>query len=92
MLELGSYAKKLHELVGEEVIKNNIDILITVGDNARYIANKSVEMGMKEVFSYNSIAEAVKKIEEVQNENDVILLKASNSMHFNKIAEELIKK
>lgn len=30
MLELGEYSKKLHEDVGNEVTKNNIDILITV--------------------------------------------------------------
>lgn len=30
MLELGEYSKKLHEDVGDEVSKNNIDILITV--------------------------------------------------------------
>lgn len=29
MLELGEFSKELHEKVGEEVIKNNIDILIT---------------------------------------------------------------
>ncbi len=30
MLELGDYSKKIHEDVGCEVTKNNIDILITV--------------------------------------------------------------
>ncbi|MBO5412974.1 MAG: UDP-N-acetylmuramoyl-tripeptide--D-alanyl-D-alanine ligase, partial [Clostridia bacterium] len=38
MLELGDYSKKLHEMVGIEVAKNNIDILITVGNDAKYIA------------------------------------------------------
>ena len=32
MLELGEFSKELHERVGEEVQKNKIDILITVGD------------------------------------------------------------
>ena len=30
MGELGDYTKELHEKVGEEIYKNNIDILITV--------------------------------------------------------------
>lgn len=29
MLELGEFSRGLHEKVGEEVVKNNIDILIT---------------------------------------------------------------
>ena len=32
MLELGDFSKELHEKVGMEVAKNNIDILITVGN------------------------------------------------------------
>ena len=38
MLELGEYAEELHEKVGEEVVKNKIDILITVGKLAKNIA------------------------------------------------------
>ena len=40
MLELGDYSKQLHEKVGEEVVKNNIDVLITVGKEAKNIAKK----------------------------------------------------
>ena len=46
MFELGEYSKQLHENVGIEVYKNNIDILICAGENARYITNKAKEAGM----------------------------------------------
>ena len=36
MLELGEYSKKIHEDVGMEVVKNKIDVLVTVGEHARY--------------------------------------------------------
>ena len=39
MLELGKFERELHEKVGEEVYKNDIDILITVGERAKYIAH-----------------------------------------------------
>ena len=32
MLELGEYSEELHKKVGEEILKNKIDILITVGE------------------------------------------------------------
>ena len=48
MGELGEYAKELHEKVGEEIYNNQINILITVGDNARYFANKAISLGMNQ--------------------------------------------
>lgn len=93
MLELGDYSKALHEEVGEQVVKQEIDVLITVGTNARYIAKKAEELNMikDNIFSFNTIEKATNKIKEIQEEGDVILLKASNSMRFNDIAVELQK-
>ena len=48
MLELGEYSKKLHEKVGSEVVKNKIDILITVGKEAKNIVNQAMRDGMKQ--------------------------------------------
>ena len=91
MLELGEFSMGLHEQVGEAIVANNIDILITVGSEAKNIAKKAKELNMNEntIFSYNTIEEAIDKIKEIQEKGDVILLKASNSMNFNKIAENL---
>ena len=89
MLELGDYAKELHEKVGEEVVKNKIDILIAVGAYAKEIANKAKRLGMKEVFEFESTDEATKCIKENMKNGDLILLKASNSMNFSRILEEI---
>ena len=86
MLELGSYSKELHEKVGEEVVKNNIDILITVGKEAKQIAQKA-EGKIKELIICNSNEEAIEKINKIKQENDSILLKASNGMNFGEILE-----
>ena len=90
MLELGEFTQELHEKVGEEVIKNKIDILITVGDYAKSISEISKEKGMLSVFECNCIEEASEKIKEIMKEEDIILLKASNSMNFSKILEKII--
>ena len=52
MFELGEYAEKLHRLVGEEVYKNNIDILICAGENAKLIADEALKNGMKKENIY----------------------------------------
>ena len=86
MLELGEYSKKLHEDVGKCVIDNKIDILITVGEEAKNIAEVAKEK-IKDVIICNTNKEAVDKINEIKKENDCILLKASNGMNFGEILE-----
>lgn len=89
MLELGDYTKELHEKVGEEVVKNNIDILITVGEYAKEIANKAKSLGMKEVFEFENTDKAARCIKENMKSGDLILLKASNSMNFSTILDKI---
>lgn len=91
MLELGKYAKELHEKVGEEVVKNKIDILITIGENAKNIANKAKEHKMENVYMFDGIEEAIEYIKKTTKCGDLILLKASNSMNFSRILTELKK-
>jgi len=86
MLELGEYSKELHEKVGKEVVNNKIDILITVGQEAVNIA-KEAEGKINKIIVCNSNQQAIEKINEIKKENDCILLKASNGMHFGEILE-----
>ncbi len=89
MLELGEYSEKLHKQVGAEVVRNNIDILITVGKEAKNIANIAKEK--IEVYEFYENEEAIKKLKEILNNGDVVLVKASNGMHFAEIIETLKK-
>ena len=91
MLELGEFSKELHEKVGEEVAKNNIDILVIVGKEAKYIKNKAIEKGFAEekIFECETNEEAARKISDIKQENDYILFKASNGMHFEEIISKL---
>lgn len=92
MLELGEYSKNLHEKVGEVVVENKIDILITVGNEANNITKKAIELGMKKenIYHYNTTKEVVELLNNISKPEDAILIKASNGMHFNKIVEEII--
>lgn len=85
MLNLGDYSKALHEKIGKEV-DCNIDYLITVGSEARNIANESTA---KEIFSFNSNKDAINKIESIISQDDVILVKASHAMNFIEIVEAI---
>lgn len=92
MLELGEYSKKLHEDVGIEVKKNNVDILIVCGKEAKNISKKAIEIGMKKenVFEYDDKQDVISKLKELMKEEDNILVKASHSMNFNFIVNAII--
>ncbi len=91
MLELGDMEKELHEKVGEEIYKNNIDILITVGKSAKQIAMKAKELGMSEknIYCFEEKENAVEKLRNIIEKGDYILIKASNSMHFEEITNAI---
>ena len=91
ILELGTFSKQMHENVGKEVVKNNIDILITVGEEAINIAEKAIELGMNKnnVYEYLANDIAIHKIKELESKNCIVLVKASNEMHFDEIVDAL---
>ena len=90
MFELGDYAKELHEKVGEEVAKNNIDILIYAGENSKNIAKKAQEnnSNIKIYFQKNN-EEILRKLQENLRDGDIVLVKASNGMKFYEICQKL---
>lgn len=92
MFELGDYSKELHEKVGKEVAKNNIDILVCCGDNAKYIVDMAEKEGMSkdQIFYFDSIEQIEKFIKEIVKNGDSVLFKASNGMKFYNIVENLI--
>ena len=90
MLELGDFAKKLHEDVGGEVAKNNIDILVTVGELSKDIAKIARENGLKEVYECDNNKDAAEILNSKIQKDDLILLKASNGMKFGEIFEAIL--
>lgn len=91
MLELGKYSKELHESVGESAKDNNIDILITIGMEAHYIASSAINKGMDKncVYEFNNLNDAYNKLINIVKENDVILFKASNGMNLKDLVDKV---
>lgn len=91
MMELGDYSRKLHEDVGKLIAGEDIDILITVGDDAKYINEMALNLGFRKENSYhfNNNQEVIDLINKIKCENDYILVKASNSMNFKEIVENI---
>ena len=91
MLELGDFSKDLHYKVGLEVVKNNIDMLITVGKESKNIADATKESKIypENVFTFDKNEDAIELIKNTVADGDVILVKASNGMKFIEIVNAL---
>ena len=89
MLELGDHSEILHKKVGEEVAKNKIDILCTIGDLSKYIAKEAMMLGTKEVYQFKTNKECINKLKKIIKKGDCVLLKSSNKMNFGEISNYL---
>ena len=91
MFELGEYSKELHEKVGKEIVKNNIDILICSGKNAKYIADEAEVNGMDKsrIYYFENKDDIELFIRKNWKNGDSILFKASNGMRFFEIVDKL---
>lgn len=87
MLELGEISEKVHREIGAELVENKFDMLITLGELGKFIAEGAREAGLKDIYSFDTHEDAAKKILELVHDGDTILFKASHVMHMEKIIE-----
>jgi len=92
MFELGSFSEKLHRDVGIEILKNNIDKLYVIGENAKFIAEEAINQGYNKnnVMHYNDKKVLIEDLKNNLQTGDVVLIKASNGMKLFEVAEALI--
>ncbi|MFW6140348.1 MAG: UDP-N-acetylmuramoyl-tripeptide--D-alanyl-D-alanine ligase [Acidobacteriota bacterium] len=93
MLELGEKQIAYHTEAGKFAAKNKIDLLITVGPLAKYIAEGALISGMapENIISFEQSEEAADKIPSILNENDFVLIKGSRGVKTEKIVNVLKK-
>jgi len=91
ILEMGDYASEAHYKLGESVYENKIDLLITVGENAKQIAKGAEEAGLNPdmIKSFNDTDTAVGEVANYIKDGDSILVKASRGMKFEQIVEAI---
>ena len=91
MKELGKFSESLHRKIGALVAKEKIDILITVGDEAKFINEEAINNGYNKDKSYHfeTNKEAIAFINSIKRSEDNILVKASNSLNFKEIVDNI---
>lgn len=92
MTELGRYSDEGHRDVGTHAALLNLDLLVTVGHEAKRVAETARERGMDEskIFSFAAAPEAGRFLQDRLHENDLVLVKGSQAMRMEKIVKELM--
>lgn len=92
MKELGAHGIQFHEELGRYVASKEIDLLVTVGAQAKHIAHAARMAGMdgEHIELFDRAAEAGKYIQEKMKRGDVVLVKGSQDVRLERLVEEIM--
>lgn len=93
MLELGKDSRILHQKVGECVAASNVDVLMTVGDQARWILETAHRLKPAlVVFGFTKAPELEDYLQVLCQRGDAVLVKGSRRMKMEAAVEMLTKR
>ncbi len=87
MLELGKFSKKLHQSIVPIINKTKIDKVFVKGKNAKLIFNGLLESKKGQVLYSRS--QIINLLKNNLNNNDYLMIKASNATGLNKIVKHI---
>lgn len=79
ILELDNYGEDIHRKIGNIVVDNNIDVLITVGSLSKYTYDVVSDLG-KECYYFENNDKLIQNVNRILNDDDTVLVKGSHSM------------
>jgi UDP-N-acetylmuramoyl-tripeptide--D-alanyl-D-alanine ligase len=91
MLELGDREEEFHQETGRTIDPTKIDAVYTYGERGKWIAQGAKTQILEEdrVSSFTNKEELIEKLNQVIEEKDVILVKASRGMRLEEVVEGL---
>jgi murE/murF fusion protein len=87
MLELGKYSKKLHKSIGKIINSTKIDKVFVKGNKVLFTFNSISKFKRGRILNNNS--EIINLIKNDLNNNDYLMVKASNATGFNVMINNL---
>lgn len=92
--DLGSWGYIIHELAGELICQIGVDVLITIGEHARLMADHVVKSGSNsQVHTFNNSILVYDLLKKIVDKNTVILIKGDMySLPIIELASKLSKK
>lgn len=91
ILGLAERAEAGHSAVGRHAAQKKVDLLIAIGDDAKYYAKGASElMDDRNIMFFKSKEEFISKAESIIKKGDVILVKASRGMKMEQIVNKIL--
>ncbi len=87
MLELGKHSKKLHQSIGKIINNTKIDKTFVKGNKVLFIFNSISKLKRGRILRNNS--QIIDLIKNDINNNDYLMIKASNATGFNEMINNL---
>jgi len=93
MAQLGSYSVVGHEQVGEAAAAVQVDLLITKGDRAAWIAEGAAETGLSrdQIIITHTAEDIVRTLTPRLTSGDVVLIKGDVETHMERVVESLLQ-
>lgn len=94
MLELGSESATGHREIGKEVAQSGIAIFLAVGSRMQDAVLSALENGFprEHIFHFADPISAGEKLHSLVREGDLVLIKGSQGMRMEKVAEKIVAK
>jgi len=87
MREMGEKSHELHRYIGEYAVTHGVDLVVTEGEEARYISLAAGEKGLH----FPDRPSLLAALPELIRQGDVVLVKASHGARFDNVAESVEK-
>lgn len=93
MLELGPVEDAAHKEIGKYLYRQNIDVLVAVGEIGETIAQGAARAGMpkKNIYIYQNNEDAASFLSKVMTSGDTILVKGSRALGMEEIVDLLLE-
>ncbi len=94
MLELGEESEDLHKQIGEYIAKKeNIDYILTLGDQAKNIAKQAILNGFKEnnCLCFEDREKLVDYLKSIMISDGIVLVKGSQGARMERIVKEIMR-
>ncbi|MBY0121274.1 UDP-N-acetylmuramoyl-tripeptide--D-alanyl-D-alanine ligase [Bacillus sp. S/N-304-OC-R1] len=90
MTDLGAWGYIIHEKTGEMIARQDVDVLITIGELARIMGEHAVKSGSNaKLYSFNNSILVVNLIKKMLDKNTIVLIKGD--MYIKEVYELAIK-
>ena len=90
MLELGDAERITHKEIGTYLIDKNINIVVAVGENMKYMYEELSKVKKdKQIYYYSNKKNLFDNLQKIILKDSIILLKASRGMAFEEIIDKI---